>query len=370
MTVVPAYTRALALLAITISAAIAAHPAHAQVSQARPGDSRLTSLLTPRIGVEVGAHATSSTALQSAHTAILSAWDLPYAHVDAALSLAFTTLRGTSTTRPLSLFRISTHHGPLTFSLGLEQSTGIATSQRATSSDTALYRPSDTLFSRGGIVDSTALVRTPQTQTPSTPNAIAALVRASDVVGGLGWNTAYTSLQFVTGLRTNDSHHTPWTGIDAALYLGESNALTFSARRQPSSASIATPAFTLGFRSAYWHWGKRTPVADPTSSYITHARDDRDNVRVTTTDDTTHLALYLPTAHHIAVMGDATDWTSLDMHASGDGWWHVSLHITATPSRIQLKTDADTDWRPIPGLTATRDEYGGMVSLLNNILDP
>ena len=397
MTVIPPRTRTLGFFAIALAAT--PHTMRAQIdAQAaeQPSahtrqESQPSSLFIPRLGIEVGAqggvltptHAltTGITApsgtplaiqtatpalLQTAHTAILSSWDAPHLHVDAALSLAFASTRGTTTTRPLGLFRLSTRRGPLTLSLGFQQTTGITTYQRTTGGDTALYNPGDTLSSRGS---DTALTHTPQTPTPRTTAVIAELVGATDVVGGLGWNTAYSSIQFLSGLRTNDSHASPWTGIDAALYLGASNALTFSARRQSRSAAISTPAFTLGFRSTYWHWGKSTPVADTTPSHTSHTRAAQPFVFVTTTGDTTALDVYLPTAHRASVMGDATDWTPCDMIRSTNGWWHIPLHVSTSVSRIQLKTD-DTDWRPIPGLPATRDEYGGTVSLLTTNPQP
>lgn len=306
----------------------------------------------------------ASPTLQSTHTSVLSTWDTPYLHIDAALSLAYAATRGDRDTRPLSLLRISTHRGPLSLSLGLEQSMGVTTDLSVTGGDTASYNPADTMLTHGS--SDTIAPYTPQTPSPRITTVTAALIRASDVVAGFGWNTGYSSLQFLTGLRTNDTRARTWTGLDATLYLGASNALTFSARRQPRAAAISSPVFTLGFRSNYWHWGHSIPVDATTDAHPRNTSSVTHPVRVTTVGDTTSLEIYLPTAHRAAIMGDATDWTSVEMTQTTEGWWHAALHITTPLSRIQLKTD-NTEWRPIPGLPATRDEYGGTASLLDVI---
>jgi hypothetical protein len=79
--------------------------------------------------------------------------------------------------------------------------------------------------------------------------------------------------------------------------------------------------------------------------------------------NTVSLQVYLPTAHHVAVAGDATDWQPVDMLQQQSGWWAVTLPATRTVSRLHMRGD-DGAWCAIPGLPATPDEYGGTVSLI------
>jgi hypothetical protein len=248
------------------------------------------------------------------------------------------------------MFHIASHRGPLTFSLGLEQSIGV-TSQRA-QHDTGRYTPVDTLSGTSSL----------NASSNGAAGISASLVRASDIVGGLGWANRFSVVQLVAGMRTNDLHAGAWAGVNAAMYVGASHAFTLSLRRQSHAAAIQTPALALGFRSSYWHWGNGVPVNGGTTTNAPRPLKQK-VVRVTLEGDTIHLAIHLPTARHVAVMGDATEWRPTDLSGDTHGWWHIALHATNAISRIQLQTDNGA-WHPLPELPATHDEYGGTVTLL------
>lgn len=89
------------------------------------------------------------------------------------------------------------------------------------------------------------------------------------------------------------------------------------------------------------------------SSYVAvHARGD-----------TVSLQVYLPSARHVAVAGDMTDWHSIDMIRQRGGWWGIVFSFSGSVARLHMQSD-DGDWQLVPGLPITRDEYGGTISLL------
>ena len=122
-----------------------------------------------------------------------------------------------------------------------------------------------------------------------------------------------------------------------------------------SATGLLSGLFSL-IRGAAGHHDNSHPVSAGSG-------DTRNAVNVHISGDTVAVRLYLPTARHVAVAGDLTDWHTVDMVQQTEGWWSIVLPFSSSVSRLHMRSD-DEAWRPIPGLPETRDEYGGTVSLL------
>jgi hypothetical protein len=85
------------------------------------------------------------------------------------------------------------------------------------------------------------------------------------------------------------------------------------------------------------------------------------------------LRVLVPGARRVELMGDFTDWTPvalapLDRRAAGrgrdgDDVWLAELVIAPGVHRVNVRVDGGP-WRPPPGLSVVRDEFGGEVGLL------
>jgi len=96
-------------------------------------------------------------------------------------------------------------------------------------------------------------------------------------------------------------------------------------------------------------------------------------------DGTRVLHLRVPGAQRVELMADFTDWTPVPLvhldHETGrkkakgkqerpnDDVWSVALVIAPGVHRVNVRVDGGP-WRPPPGLSVVRDEFGGEVGLL------
>jgi hypothetical protein len=297
----------------------------------------------PQARVTKGPIVQASPFLTAAQTSLRGSWTLGPLRADGGLSLVAASAAGVHSSHTLGMFHLTTRRGPIRLSFGVEQSVGVRNVQRG-AGDTLPYTIPDTgqlsshdLFNR--LAGNTALVRT------------------SHLVGGVSWNTAISILQLVAGVQADAIHDGAWIGINSSIALDASNALTIAARHQARDAAVRLPALAIGFRTTYWRWhdAPTAPAVVQDSGTATMA--------VVVDGDSARLRIHLPTAHHVALTGDATGWQVLEMTRDRAGWWHATLGLPDAVSRIRLRIDRKT-WGPVPGLPTTRDEYGGWASLL------
>jgi len=286
-------------------------------------------------------------AIRSLRAGIQSRWQLRALEADAGIALGTAAAANTSASRALGNVHVGTCRGPLSLSIGFEQSLALGTRTRDSS---GAAPPGDTLGS-GAFGGAT-----------SSPN----MVRAEDLVGALGIHTPLATMRLAAGLRTNDRTNdragVPWLGASVGVGIGATSALAITGHLQRHDATIRTPALSVGFRTAYQVWSHTPPPVRSTTTRRT-TRTPRQVVSVEPVGDSLRVRLYLPDARHPAVMGDATDWRPVPLRIERDAWWSVIVPRPTSVSRIQLLGD-DGVWGPVPGLATTRDEYGGIVSLL------
>ncbi len=269
-------------------------------------------------------------------------WQWNHLVTQATFTLARSAQAERHATYALGAFQIASHRGKLSASLGVEHRIGVA---------------SNVTEQFGGFGDSISSL-----QIDSMKQSKTELWRALDVVGSLGWNLGPSFLRVIAGVPTHN-RSTPWLGLEGTVGLSHNSALVVETRYQSTNASVRMPTVSLGLRTSLWRTG--TGVRIKNSTGASHRTNDAPIVRTEVVGDSVRLSIYLPNVKQAVVAGDVTNWNSATMTSGDDGWWHIALHTSSKSevSRIHLRTD-NADWGPIPGLPSTRDEYGGMVSLL------
>jgi 1,4-alpha-glucan branching enzyme len=70
-----------------------------------------------------------------------------------------------------------------------------------------------------------------------------------------------------------------------------------------------------------------------------------------------------PEAQQIELIGDFTDWQVVRLSRTPKGTWLVTLPVGAGQHRMNLRVNGGS-WNVPPGLPAIRDDFGGMVAIL------
>lgn len=70
-----------------------------------------------------------------------------------------------------------------------------------------------------------------------------------------------------------------------------------------------------------------------------------------------------PRASRVEIAGDFTDWRPVPLTPAGDGWFTVTLPVSAGTHQMNLRLDGSR-WVVPPSLTAMTDEFGGTFGLL------
>lgn len=70
-----------------------------------------------------------------------------------------------------------------------------------------------------------------------------------------------------------------------------------------------------------------------------------------------------PEAQQVDLIGDFTDWQVVRLSRTPKGTWWVTLPVGAGQHRMNLRVNGGL-WNVPPGLPAIRDDFGGMVAIL------
>jgi hypothetical protein len=70
-----------------------------------------------------------------------------------------------------------------------------------------------------------------------------------------------------------------------------------------------------------------------------------------------------PEAQQVDLIGDFTDWQVVPLSRTPEGTWWVTLPVGAGQHRMNLRVNGEA-WNVPPGLPAIRDDFGGMVAIL------
>lgn len=216
--------------------------------------------------------------------------------------------------------------------------------------------------------------------------------RYADVTASARWQGTLGELTVSSGYRARASREIPgvraWAEGWATVWLGTRVAAVGGVGLFPFEPVQGLPGGR--YLSAALRVATRRPVVnDPALRAelmlpyeVRRLRDARAEQFVVEEngDGARVLHLRVPGAHRVELMADFTDWmpvplVRLDHKASGkkggrkrngpqhDDVWSVALVIAPGVHRVNVRVDGGP-WRPPPGLSVARDEFGGEVGLL------
>ena len=172
-----------------------------------------------------------------------------------------------------------------------------------------------------------------------------------------GWGTLWLGTRVALVGGAGAFPFDPIQGLPGGRYV--SAAIRLATRR----AAVDDPALRAELLLPYEVRRLRAARAE---RFIVDERSDGSRV----------LRVLVPRAARVEIMGDFTDWTPVSMvrldrrdgsvggrSADGEEVWAVELVIAPGVHRLNLRVDGGT-WRPPPGLSVVRDEFGGEVGLL------
>jgi hypothetical protein len=164
------------------------------------------------------------------------------------------------------------------------------------------------------------------------------------------------ALDLTAGVRRDpDASRTyePVLAATAIFWKGPTHAWTFTVARQP-------PDWVRGADAAQWiALGMRFFERSPALVRANHARPI---VGLSGSGARRALRVRATEARRVDVMGDFTDWASVDLRRVGDGF-ERELELSAGTHRMLVRIDGGA-WRPAANTPAVDDDLGGRVGLL------
>lgn len=184
----------------------------------------------------------------------------------------------------------------------------------------------------------------------------------TDIEASLGWARGSLALEAGAGRRFGKSiRFTSWY-VRALYQLTPRVALVASSGQFPVDLVSGLPSG--GFTTLSMRFNLR----DEGSSH----RVDRSTVAqrgrlfsATRSEDGTHLiAIRLPPATVVEMMGDFTDWTPVLLVPGDEGEWRLRMRISPGVHEVNVRVDGGA-WMVPPGLTAVDDGLGSRVGLFS-----
>lgn len=158
-----------------------------------------------------------------------------------------------------------------------------------------------------------------------------------------------------------------WGTVSVTNWLTSAVALVTSAGSYPVDFTQGFPGgkfVTVGLR--FGVRPHREAAAMAVSAAQTNISPPRETFEILSNPGTRDrtLRMYAPSARSVEVNGDFTKWQPQPMTRGADGWW--TLHVTLAPGAYQMNVRVDGgDWSVPPGLVSIKDEFGGLVGILN-----
>lgn len=159
-----------------------------------------------------------------------------------------------------------------------------------------------------------------------------------------------------------------WAAASGALWLGRHLAVVAGGGSYPADYAQGFPAgryLTLGLRLATARPGEPERAPEPIargalplprraapSFALENLGGDRRRIRIVA-----------PGAHRVELMGDFTDWRPLALRRAGGSEWTAVIVLRPGVYRMNVRMDGGA-WGVPAGVTALRDEFGGVVAVL------
>lgn len=189
--------------------------------------------------------------------------------------------------------------------------------------------------------------------------------RFSDLEGSLHWEHGFFELAAQSGYRFGNAYDvTPdsrrWAAATATLWISNSVAAVLGGGRIPANPSRGLPARSyanFGLMLSYSAVPRHTvPVATRTIAV-------RDFEVRTATPGMQRIALRVGGVESVEIMGDFSDWGTLQMIRRGRDLWELVLPLSRGVHQINIRLDGGP-WQTPPGMPVVQDGFNGEVGVL------
>ena len=184
----------------------------------------------------------------------------------------------------------------------------------------------------------------------------------TDIEASLGWSRGSLALEAGAGRRFGRSfRYTSW--YVRALYQVTSRvALVASSGQFPVDLVSGLPSG--GFTTLSMRFNLRDEGSAHRADRSTTPEKGRLFSATRSDDATCLIAVRLPLATVVEMMGDFTDWTPVLLVPGDDGEWRLRMPISPGVHEVNVRVDGGA-WTVPPGLTAVDDGLGGRVGLFS-----
>jgi hypothetical protein len=189
--------------------------------------------------------------------------------------------------------------------------------------------------------------------------------RFSDIEGSLRWEHGFFEMTAQTGYRLGKAYDVSadsrrWAAATATLWLTSQVAAVLGGGRVPANPARGLPArnfANLGVMLAYAPVPRNTVPVAPRVATVKGFE-----VR-TASPGMQRITLRVGGVESVEVMGDFSDWATLQMIRRGRDLWELVLPLHAGVHQINVRLDRGP-WLPPPSVPVVKDGFNGEVGIL------
>jgi len=189
--------------------------------------------------------------------------------------------------------------------------------------------------------------------------------RFSDVEGAFHWEHGFIELSAQTGYRFGNAYDVSsdsrrWAAATATLWVTNQVAAVMGGGRVPANPSRGLPArnyMNFGVMLAY------TPVPRSTVPVAPRFATVRGFEVRPTPQGMERITIRVGGVESVEVMGDFSDWGTLQMIRRGRDLWELDLPLPRGTHQINIRLDGGP-WLPPPGMPVMKDGFSGEVGVL------
>ena len=154
-----------------------------------------------------------------------------------------------------------------------------------------------------------------------------------------------------------------WASGSAVVWLAERTGLVFAGGRALADPARGVPS--VRYLSISLRLGGNGPRGGPSLHVRREASDDGEGrLDVRSSDDSLRVvAVRLPRATTVELMGDFTDWEAVPMTKLPNGEWTLERWIAPGSHRVAIRIDGG-GWTIPPNLPRVADDFGGEAGLV------
>jgi hypothetical protein len=189
--------------------------------------------------------------------------------------------------------------------------------------------------------------------------------RFSDVEGAFHWEHGFFEVSAQTGYRFGNPYDVSadsrrWAAASATLWVTNQVAAVMGGGRVPANPSRGLPArnyMNFGVMLAY------TPVPRSTVPVAPRVATVRGFEVRSSSPGMERITIRVGGVESVEVMGDFSDWGTLQMIRRGRDLWELVLPLERGTHQINIRLDGGP-WLPPPGMPVMKDGFNGEVGVL------